>query len=277
MTPDPDFLDIGFPPSDPAVLVADVKASGARGVGLYVINLSAPNTVQTPAYAQAVAAGGVQVVPIITPGMTPPAWTGVPDALRAWGQLNVDNAVAFDIEQPGIDTPPPGWVATGVATLDGAGYQSWVYTNLRAQYPWGRFWAVNWDRWPAPIPAGAVGVQGGLLYLGPSGTAYDQSFLIPEALNMATLDDVNTKLDKVLTVLGYTQAEADAADKALEWGAPHGGAVPQGYVPTELAAIHAQVDKLAAITGADPAKLAAALATPLAAAVVNLIRAQWVK
>lgn len=264
----PDLLDIAFPPADPGALAADVRAAGARAVGLYVINLSAPSTVQSAAYAKAAYAAGVQVLPIITPGQSPPPVAGVPDALLAWGQLNTDNAVALDIEQPGIDTPPPGWVQALVNTLDGTGYKSWLYVigSLRSTYPYGLWWAVDWDHGDqAKIPPGAVAVQYSPTWRGPSGHEYDPSYVDQSALgglDMATLEELAAQITEMRGVVGEIY-------NALDWGTPVGGQAPQGWVPVQLKAIEDTVSKLAAVTGADP--------NALAQAVVAAIKQQWAK
>lgn len=205
----PDLLDVAFPPADPAALVADVRAAGARAVGLYVINWSAPATVVSAAYAQAVYARGTQVLPIITPGQNPPPVSGVPDVLRAWGRLNSDNAVAQDIEQPGISTPPVSWVRALADALLAAGYDPWTYTNLPAYFGIGRLWAVDWDHGAgAVIPAGAVAVQWSPEWRGPSGSSYDPNYLIPSALGgtpVAFTDEFNAMVSSIPGVGGQAE------------------------------------------------------------------------
>lgn len=67
------FGDVGFPASA-AQVAADMRASGMVRIGLYAANWSAPGTVQSAAYMQAVEAayGARCVMPIVTPGDSPP-------------------------------------------------------------------------------------------------------------------------------------------------------------------------------------------------------------
>jgi hypothetical protein len=175
-----DLLDICDAPPDPAQAVADCQAAGARALGLYAINLSAPECVVSAEYAQAVFAGGIQVLPIITPGENPPAVSGLPDALRAWGVLNNGNWVGLDLEQPGIDTPPTLWVGDLDAALTDDGRQLLTYTNLRWEYPWGAWWAVNWNVGNrATIPVDGMAVQWSPSFVSPSGHVYDPSWMSP--------------------------------------------------------------------------------------------------
>lgn len=179
----PNLLDIGFPHPDPAVTVQDADDAGAEWVALYVLNWSAPGTVQTPEYAHAVAAGGKQVLPIITPGMTPPAVSGSPAVLDSW-PANRRRAVGCDLEQPGIDTPPGSWVLELGMALEAANYRLWIYTNLRQLYPWFEWWAVDWDHGDLPRrPASAIGVQWGIPFIGRRGQEYDQSLFLPAVLS----------------------------------------------------------------------------------------------
>lgn len=170
-----DLLDVAFPPSDPAQLVSDVRALGARAVGLYVVNWSAPRAVVSAAYAQKVAAAGVGVLPIVTPGQSPGPVSAVMAALAAWWPGD-GSPVGCDIEQPGIDTPDPAWVNDLVQSILSARFASWLYENAstRSTYPWGSFWEADWT-FADHLDAGSIATQYTDAVTGPSGTRYDGS------------------------------------------------------------------------------------------------------
>lgn len=175
-----DMLDAASPPADPAACAADARAAGARVVGLYAVNLSDPWTVVSLDYARGVAAAGVQVLPIITPGQSPPDAAAVASGLEGWEGLNSSALFGLDIEQPGIDTPPEWWVSDLLNTLTPTGWRMFEYTNLRSLYPYGFWWAIDWDHGSAAaIPPGAGGVQFSPAWTGPSGAQYDPSWLVP--------------------------------------------------------------------------------------------------
>lgn len=256
----PDLLDIAFPPSSP-VLVEDAKGLGARAVGLYVVNWSAPATVVSPAFAQRVAAE-IGVLPIITPGQNP---FGVADALaavQAWWPGD-GTAVAIDIEQPGIDTPDPTWVKAMVDALQAANYQAWIYENAstRPTYPWGEWWDAEWN-YVAHIHAGSIATQWNNQVDGASGTRYDASSVLAdhaafhgEVPAMAFIDDFAQVANQIQGIGGAPGNPTVNYFTALLQG------VQSDYnlinaAKAELDAIKAEIDA----APADPANAGAAAA-----------------
>lgn len=171
----PDLLDAAYPPADPAVLVADVRAAGARAVGLYAVNLSVPAAVREPAYALAVKALGVGVLPIVVPGNVPPLVPTVIAALTTWG-LGLNDLIVVDIER--WSTPPVAWVAEFCRAWSAAGI--YCQEGYRAQYAAAQprfWWLAAWST-PPPVPPTWDAHQYGS-YQGPSGMTYDASTVLP--------------------------------------------------------------------------------------------------
>lgn len=150
------MLDACSVPPDPVMLAGAVKTAGARAVGLYAANWSAPNCVVDAAYAQRVQAEGVQVLPIVTPGNTPGDPAAAAAAVQSW---HVSNAMAFDLE-PG-SLPSVEWVADTSNRMRQAGLSPGIYGTQEGQGMYAAAnpswtWVANWSAAPEDLSGGSV-------------------------------------------------------------------------------------------------------------------------
>jgi hypothetical protein len=144
-------------------------------VGLYAVNLSVPAAVREPAYALAVKALGVGVLPSVVPGNVPPLVPTVIAALTTWG-LGLNDLIVVDIER--WSTPPVAWVAEFCRAWSAAGI--YCQEGYRAQYAAAQprfWWLAAWST-PPPVPPTWDAHQYGS-YQGPSGMTYDASTVLP--------------------------------------------------------------------------------------------------
>jgi hypothetical protein len=270
------LLDIAFPPSDPAGLVRDLDAAGADSIGLYVVNWSVPSAVQAGTYVQGVLAAGTAVLPIVTPGNTPGPASAILSALDGWGVSGCP--VAFDIEQ--YSFPAQSWVAGACQALTGAGYFPGIYglASTHSSYAglgqkWS--WLANWDGQPT-IPPGYQAKQYTNTFVGPSGARYDTSVVV-DSLTFGGIDMTLTDLDSLaVRVAGIQPTHPGEQPGAafVRWmqatlGTEETNYNTLGTIRADVEAIAAQVQRLATVSGADPAALASA--------VVNAIKQQWAK
>lgn len=126
-------------------LEADLRGLGATGMGLYVVNLSIPSCERGAGYAMSLAAAGVGVLPIITPGDSPPQNLDLLGPLRTWGAPPCP--IAFDLER--FSEPSLAWLTGKVTELRQAGYFVGQYGDAahQAQYasePWQWRWLADY-------------------------------------------------------------------------------------------------------------------------------------
>ena len=124
-------------------LEADLRSLDAVAVGLYVVNLSIPSCERGAGYVQELVADGFGVLPIITPGDSPPQNLDILGALWTWGAPPCP--IGFDLET--FSSPPLAWVTGKVAELQQAGYFVGQYGDRAHQF---QYWTAGWQwRWLA--------------------------------------------------------------------------------------------------------------------------------
>jgi hypothetical protein len=150
------MLDACSVPADPVMLAGAVKTAGARAVGLYAVNWSAPNCVVDASYAQRVQAEDVQVLPIITPGNSPGDGALAAAVVESW---HVSSAMAFDLEPSSY--PSVEWVADAANRLRQAGISPGIYSTQEGQGLYAAAnpswtWVANWSAPPEDLVGGNV-------------------------------------------------------------------------------------------------------------------------
>lgn len=179
-------LDICSPPPAQSV-VEDAEDLGVSAVALYACNWSVPGCVVSRGTAQGVQAGGVLVVPIVTPSASPPSPQAALSACQAWGLPC--RVIMVDLEgPPSVDWPPTGFVTEFTLLCHQAGLEVLGYAAVTPDSTRGKFAGCGIDYWlqgtlndEETIPAGWDGNQYTDALRGPvSGTLYDCSVLSDE-------------------------------------------------------------------------------------------------
>jgi len=221
------ILDVAYP-STPDQLVADLQAIGAHGCAGYVLDLALePPTTWTPAHAQALEQAGLIFLPIVTPGDLPPPAAG------CWGWWSGSGPIALDLEAG--STPAGAWVQAWCQAVRARGGSPGLYGGTAIQPAYGGLgfgwrWLASWvTTHPTTLPAGYAAWQWtDQMWI--HGRRYDASIFDEGVFELATIDDV-------LTLANAINDRTGQIWNLLDWGTPVGGAVPQGWGPTQWAKI----------------------------------------